>query len=195
MAAATPTALSSHYLTGQCLVAMPTMDDPFFSKTVIYLCSHSAEGAFGIVLNRAKEFISFTEVLQQLDITPTESAYADIIVHSGGPVEGNRGFVLHSDDYCTDSTTPVGNTLCLTATQDILHAIAEGRGPAHILAALGCAQWGAGQLEKELMENVWLTVPAELEMIFDLDLEAKWGVAISSLGIDPGMLTQTIGHA
>lgn len=182
------------YLTGQLLVAMPQMTDPRFERSVIYICVHNADGAMGLIVNRLVGSITFAELLEQLDIR-TENAPDCVPVHFGGPVETGRGFVLHSADYVQDNSVLMGNGLALTATIDILRAVAEGTGPARCLLALGYAGWGPGQLEGELQDNAWLTVPADETILFGPELEDKWTRAVAKLGFDPGLLFAGAGHA
>ncbi|MEL0107400.1 MAG: YqgE/AlgH family protein [Rhodospirillaceae bacterium] len=182
------------YLSGQLLVAMPSMPDPRFSKTVIYMCAHNAEGAMGLVINRAIDSLSFPDLLQQLGIE-TANVDQQIRVLFGGPVESGRGFVLHSPDYQQEATLVVDETVALTATVDILKAIAGGMGPDQSLLALGYAGWGPGQLDGELKANGWLHVDADEDLIFDAGLESKWERALNKIGIDPSMLSGDIGNA
>lgn len=182
------------YLAGQLLVAMPQMQDPRFQRTVIYVCAHTAEGAMGLVVNRLLEQLSFPDLLEQLGIEPTPACQG-IHVHSGGPVEAGRGFVLHSTDYMQETTLMVDEGVALTATVDVLKAMAEGRGPRRSMLALGYAGWSAGQLDTEMLENAWLSIPADDELLFDRDLVNKWEKAIHRLGIDFGALSQEAGHA
>lgn len=181
-------------LVGQLLVAMPGMRDPRFSKTVIYMCAHSPEGAMGLVINRTLESLTFGDLLEQLEITPPPSERA-INVHFGGPVETGRGFVLHSPDYKQDGTLVVADDVSLTATIDILRAIAAGRGPRFHLLALGYAGWGPGQLDGEIRANGWLHVSSDDALLFDRNLDSKWERAMSKIGIDPRMLSDEAGHA
>ena len=185
---------SGGYLTGQLLVAMPNMQDPRFERTVIYVCMHNADGAMGLVVNRLVGSITFAELLDQLDIR-TAKAPDSTPVHFGGPVETGRGFVLHSADYVQDNTIVMENGLGLTATIDILRAIANGEGPVRRLLALGYAGWGPGQLDVELQENAWLTVPADDTLVFGSALDDKWTRAIAKLGFDPNLLFAGAGHA
>jgi putative transcriptional regulator len=185
---------SSKFLDGKLLLAMPNMADPRFERSVIYLCSHDASGAMGIIINQGFENLTFPELLEQLSIK-TDTDVEDVTVHNGGPVEPGRGFVLHSADYAQDSTLIVSETLALTATVDVLTAIAEGHGPLHSLLALGYAGWGGGQLEKEIQSNSWLTADAEDEIIFHTELEQKWLRAMAMLGVDVSMLSMEAGHA
>lgn len=182
------------YLTGQLLIAMPTMGDPRFERTVIYMCAHSADGAMGLVVNKQADEIDFPELLNQLEIE-TEGIKNPIPVLVGGPVETGRGFVLHSLDYRQDSTLEVSDEVGLTATVDILRSIAEGEGPAHSLLTLGYAGWSAGQLDSEIQANGWLNVKADVSLLFDGDLGEKWDRAVRKVGIDPSFLSAEAGHA
>jgi putative transcriptional regulator len=192
---------SDGYLDGQLLIAMPSMTDPRFHRAVIYMCAHSAEGAMGLVINQRAPNITLRKLLEQLEIMP-EGARSNPIrvsstaVHMGGPVETTRGFVLHSSDYFTaDSTLPITEGVCLTATIDILKAIAKGSGPDKAILALGYAGWAPGQLEHEIQANGWLNCPADPDIIFNNDLESKYGRALGSLGIDPSRLVGVSGRA
>jgi putative transcriptional regulator len=182
------------YLAGQLLVAMPGMRDPRFARTVIYMCAHNAEGAMGLVINRVLEQITFEDLLTQLGIDASHSR-EPIRVHFGGPVETGRGFVLHSPDYSHDGTLVVSTSVALTATIDILRAIAAGKGPRHHLLALGYAGWGPGQLDTEIRANGWLHVAADEALVFGPDLDEKWDRAMAKIGIDPRMLSDAAGHA
>src|SRR5437588_6245216 len=189
------------YLDGQMLIAMPAMRDERFARSLIYVCAHSSEGAMGIVVNQPAENIKFPDLLVQLDVIPAKDlielpAKADVKVLKGGPVETGRGFVLHSSDfYIENSTLPIDDGICLTATLDILKAIARGKGPESAVLALGYAGWGAGQLETEIQENGWLHCSADQELIFGPDIEGKYGRALRKIGIDPGMPSSESGHA
>ncbi|MCH7864662.1 MAG: YqgE/AlgH family protein [Proteobacteria bacterium] len=185
---------NGEYLAGQLLVAMPGMRDPRFHKTVIYMCAHNADGAMGLVVNRALESLTFPDMLEQLGID-VSGAGERINVHFGGPVESGRGFVLHSQDYCQEATMVVDRDLALTATVDILKAIAFGTGPRQILLALGYAGWGPGQLDTEIISNGWLSVDADNELVFGPNLDEKWDQAMGKIGIDPRMLSGEAGHA
>ncbi len=190
------------YLDGQLLIAMPVMGDPRFERSVIYLCAHSAEGAMGIIVNRPAGSIDFPGLLVQLDIIKKvdqiklpENAET-MRVLKGGPVETGRGFVLHSSDFfIKDATLRIDDEICLTATVDILKAIAKGSGPKHAILALGYAGWGAGQLESEIQDNGWLHCDADADLIFGGDVEEKYIRALRKIGIDPGMLSNEAGHA
>ncbi|MBL4693314.1 MAG: YqgE/AlgH family protein [Magnetovibrio sp.] len=182
------------YLVGHLLVAMPGMPDSRFDKAVVYVCAHSKDGAMGLVINQAMEDITLPELLKQLGVTPTP--YSDkISVQLGGPVEQGRGFVLHTPEYVHDSTMVVNDKMALTGTLDILQDIALGEGPQQSLLILGYAGWGPGQLDAEILENGWLTVEADPELVFEADLDAKWHHAMSKLGIDLSLLSEDAGHA
>ncbi|MGI8724199.1 MAG: YqgE/AlgH family protein [Methyloceanibacter sp.] len=190
------------YLDGQLLIAMPSMGDPRFARAVIYMCAHSADGAMGIIINQRAPNIDFTELLEQLNIVPQAerirlpSAVDDMSVYLGGPVETGRGFVLHSADYYkADSTLPIDESVCLTATIDILRDIAKGSGPDKALLALGYAGWAPGQLETEIHANGWLHCPADMELIFDPHVDRKYTKALTKIGIDPVRLVNDSGHA
>lgn len=190
------------YLDGQFLVAMPSMADSRFSRAVIYLCAHSEDGAMGIIVNQHAPHISFGELLEQLNITPIENrinmtrARPRMAVHVGGPVETGRGFVLHSSDYyAEDSTLPIDEGVCLTATLEILRAIADGKGPDKALLALGYAGWAPGQLETEIHANGWLHCPCDSGLLFDGDVKDKYDLALAKIGIDASRLVNDSGRA
>ncbi len=182
------------FLTGQLLIAMPAMADPRFAQSVIYLCAHTDEGAMGIVLNRPIERPSFDDLLRQLDVNPTPPARR-IRLCSGGPVDNARGFVLHTADWTGDGSLRVDGAVALTASLDVLKAIAEGGGPRAGLLALGYAGWGPGQLDAELQQNTWLSAPADETLVFDGDADTKWRRALAKLRIDPLLLSGEAGHA
>jgi putative transcriptional regulator len=190
------------YLDGQLLVAMPGMPDDRFARSVIYLCAHSEEGAMGIIVNQAARKVSFSDLLIQLEVIAPDEAIRlppnaeTVQVLKGGPVETGRGFVLHSDDFFIDnSTLPIDKGVSLTATIDILRAIANGEGPDRALLALGYAGWSAGQLEAEMQHNGWLTCPADPALIFDTALGSKYERALQTLGIGLGHLSAESGRA
>jgi len=190
------------YLDGQVLVAMPGMADERFARAVIYVCAHSAEGAMGIVLNRPAADLNFSDLLVQLEIVPEmerirlPNQVSAMQVLMGGPVETSRGFVLHSPDFYIDqSTLPIDDEVCLTATIDILRAIARGDGPSHAVLALGYAGWSAGQLESEIQANGWLNCSADAELIFKASADTRYELAMRKIGIDPAMLSMEAGHA
>lgn len=189
-----PKAEASGYLQGQLLLAMPSMGDPRFERTVIYMCAHNASGAMGIVVNKLLDTISFPDMLEQLNI-PATPEHSQIRVHYGGPVETNRGFVLHSTDFMREGTALVGEGFALTGTLDVLRAMALGQGPKQALLALGCAGWAPGQLDAEIQANGWLNVPAEPDLIFNSTEAEMWNKGMSRLGIDIAALSGTAGHA
>lgn len=184
----------SAWLTGKLLIAMPSMPDPRFTRTVTYICSHSPEGAMGIVLNRLYGELNFRGLLSQLDITLSLGA-PDLPVHFGGPMEPARGFVLHSAEYRREGTMMIDDAIALTATVEILQALADGAGPDRALLALGYAGWGAGQLDAEMQANGWLVAPADEDTIFNPHTESKWEQALGKIGISPLMLSGEVGHA
>jgi putative transcriptional regulator len=190
------------FLDGQMLIAMPSMGDERFARAVIYMCAHSADGAMGIIVNQPAAHISFSDLLVQLEVLPA----ADLIqlprqaggvkVLKGGPVDTQRGFVLHSADFFIEnSTLPIDEGICLTATLDILKAIARGAGPASAVLALGYAGWAPGQLETEIHQNGWLHCAADRELIFGTDTEGKYALALKKIGVEVGMLSSEAGHA
>ncbi len=190
------------YLDGQMLIATPTMSDERFNRSLIYVCAHSADGAMGIIVNQPATNINFPDLLQQLEVIPEDdiiqvkSRQDHVKVLKGGPVETGRGFVLHSADFFIEnSTLPIDEGICLTATLDILKAIARGRGPANAILALGYAGWAPGQLESEIQGNGWLHCPADSELIFGTDTSHKYERALRKIGIDLGMLSSDVGHA
>jgi putative transcriptional regulator len=181
-------------LSGQLLVAMPQMMDPRFARTVVYLCAHSPDGAMGLVVNRLIDSLTFESLLAQLGVEP-KGVPADMAVHFGGPVESSRGFVLHTSDYHQDSTLVIDDEIALTATVDVLRAIASGTGPRRCVLALGYAGWAPGQLDAEIQANGWLLVPPDLDLVFGLNHDTKWERAIAKIGIDLSLLSSEAGHA
>jgi putative transcriptional regulator len=190
------------FLDGQMLIAMPAMTDDRFARAVIYVCAHSSEGAMGIVVNQPAQNVKFPDLLVQLEVIPASERIqlptmaADVKVLKGGPVETGRGFVLHSSDFFIEnSTLPIDEGICLTATLDILKAIARGNGPHEAVLALGYAGWAPGQLEQEIQQNGWLHCTADQDLIFGNDVEHKYERALRKLGIDLAMLSSEAGHA
>ncbi len=181
------------YLSGQFLLAMPGMGDPRFEKAVIAMCVHDENGALGIGLGRIVPRITFHDLLKQLDIDP--GVAPDVPIHFGGPVEPQRGFLLHSTEWGGPESIQVGDRWTLSATLEILRAIAEGRGPRRWLAALGYAGWGAGQLEEELCGNGWFAAPGSEALLYDCDVNSRWATAFKSAGIDPRLLAADFGTA
>ena len=188
------------FLDDHFLIAMPGMKDDRFARSVIYICAHSDEGAMGLIINQVQK-MRFPDLIVQLGIMKEHETIRlpatarDFLVRNGGPVDRSRGFVLHSDDYRVDSSLPVSEEICLTATVDILRAISKGRGPRQAIMALGYAGWGAGQLEEEIAANGWLTCPAEMDLLFDADIDRKYDRILASIGIDIAHLSMTAGHA
>lgn len=201
------------FLDGQLLIAMPTMPDKRFHRAVIYVCMHSARGAMGLIINQHAPHVSFDELLQQVERTSKKKSGGKLVrlmtqampamvpdrairVHTGGPVESGRGFVLHSPDYfAKDSTVTLGRDICLTNTLDILHAMATGHGPNQAILALGYAQWSAGQLEDELLRNTWLNCVADTDLVFEPKVADIYARAMDRLGIDPAFLVADAGRA
>lgn len=181
-------------LTGQILIAMPQMGDPRFNQSVIFLCAHTPDGAMGIVVNRPLNEPDFADLLKQLEIEPSPPGRR-IGLCTGGPVDKNRGFVLHSTDWTTEGSMDVDGEHMLTSSLDILKAIAEGGGPKQCILALGYAGWDAGQLDEEFLQNAWLNAPADDQILFDTAHETKWSRALAKLRINPAMLSGVAGRA
>ena len=181
--------------TGKLLIAMPGMSDPRFEKSVIFVCAHSDEGAMGLIINKPAEDLRFSDMLEQLSITPA-LVNRDVPVHFGGPVEHGRGFVLHTADYLSNtSTLEVDGQFGMTASLDILEDIARGKGPAASVMALGYAGWGPGQLENEIAQNGWLTCDATPQIVFATEADDKWEAALKTLGVDALTLSAAAGRA
>lgn len=185
---------ASGYLTGQLLVAMPAMQDPRFERSVIYMCIHNADGAMGLIVNRALESLTFRDLLSQLELDVADLS-ADIAVQYGGPVETGRGFVLHTLEYEQDGTIVVDNKVGLTATIEVLRDIAVDQGPKRAILALGYAGWGPGQLDSEIQQNAWLNVAADDAIMFDTEISSRWERAIAKIGVDLSLLSGDHGHA
>jgi putative transcriptional regulator len=181
-------------LAGHLLVAMPQMQDPRFSRTVVYLCAHNADGAMGLVVNKLLDEVTWPKLMKQLGIESADPE-SEKQIHFGGPVEAGRGFVLHSADYVEDGTLVVGGNVALTATLEILRAIGKGGGPKKSLLALGYAGWGPGQLDAELQANGWLSVASDEELVFGPNQSAKWQSALAKLGVDLLSLSGESGRA
>ena len=184
----TPGSLRDHFL-----IAMPGLNDSSFAHTVTYICEHSDKGAMGVVINAATPML-LKEIFSQMDLED-RSDQGDQIVMSGGPVQPERGFVLHSNEAKWQSTLEISPDVSLTASRDIITALADGRGPKQCLIALGYAGWGEGQLEAEIAANSWLTVPADKNIIFNTPFEERWASAALALGIDVNLISSTAGHA
>ncbi len=182
------------FLTGQLLIAMPGLRDPDFDHTVTLICQHSEEGALGLVINRASEY-RMADLLRHLDLATGDAALAAQPVLLGGPLQRERGFVLHAPDGRWAASHAIDAQLSLTTSRDILEALAAGHGPPQMLAALGYAGWEAGQLERELRENAWLTAAADHEILFDVPLEQRWTAAAARMGVDAQRLSPYAGNA
>jgi putative transcriptional regulator len=188
------TRAETRHLDGKLLIAMPGMNDTRFDRSVIFMCAHSESGAMGLIVNKPAPDLDFTDLLEQLDMNPSDAA-REIRVHIGGPVENGRGFVLHSPDYSNEETTlKVDDAFGMTATLDILEDISNGEGPENCFLALGYAGWGPGQLEGEIQANGWLTCEASQDLVFG-EADDKWTAALASLGISPSFLSATGGTA
>jgi putative transcriptional regulator len=185
---------ADQFLTGQLLIAMPVMADPRFAQSVIYVCAHTPEGAMGLVVNRPLAKPSFDDLLRQLEIEPLPPARR-IRLCVGGPVDNARGFVLHTTDWTGEGSLKVNDALALTASLDVLKALAEGGGPREGILALGYAGWGPGQLEDEIHQNAWLSLPAQEHLVFGAEHETKWRRALATMKIDPLLLSGSAGHA
>ncbi|MEO1330183.1 MAG: YqgE/AlgH family protein [Pseudomonadota bacterium] len=184
----TPERQEGESLAGRIIIAMPNIGDPRFERSVIYLFAHEESGAMGLIVNRQTEDVSFSDLLTQLELERGDEA-SDVPVRFGGPVEMERGFVLHSPDYHRDEATlKVDGEISMTATVDVLRAMATGAGPRQALFALGYAGWGPGQLENEIRENGWLHCDADCELVFDEVDDTKWTRALAKIGVDPSML-------
>ncbi len=184
-----PASLANHLL-----IALPALDDPNFARSVTLVCQHDDDGAMGVVINRLSTY-TLADVLAQMQLPAHAPGLDQRIVVDGGPVHPERGFVLHDGDPGWDSTLRIANDLYLTTSRDILEAVSEGRGPDRLIVALGCAGWGAGQLEFELGENSWLTVPGNTDLLFDVPLEQRWQAAGGLIGVDMTRLTDYSGNA
>ena len=190
--------LEEGYLTGKLLLAMPAMGDPRFRRSVIYMCSHDANGAMGLVINHAITEMGFSEILKELPIESEieiDPSALKVPVMLGGPVDAGRGFLLHSNDFSDDQTIIVDGSFSMTATLDALRAVASGGGPAEKLFILGYAGWSAGQLDEEIQNNSWLVTEPDADLIFKVDHDDKWEKAVSGLGFDPAMLVSDAGRA
>ena len=186
--------MAEDFLANQLLIALPTLADSPFERSVALVCQHDGEGAMGVVVNRASEY-TLGEVFRQMGIESGDEGLCAQPVVAGGPVHPERGFVLHDGDRQWDSSLAIADGLYVTTSRDVLEAMARGDGPRSATVALGCAGWGAGQLEHELVENSWLTVPADAEVLFALPLEARWQAAAGRIGVDLAMVADYSGHA
>ncbi|WP_294534338.1 YqgE/AlgH family protein [uncultured Rhodoblastus sp.] len=190
------------YLEGKCLVAMPGLQDGFFNRSVVYICAHSEDGAMGIILNHPAEGVNFVDLLLQLKVIEAEERprvageTRAARVLAGGPVDASRGFVLHSPDYSADDATmPIDAAVSMTATLDVLRAMARGKGPKQAVLALGYAGWSPGQLEQEILANSWMICPADSLLVFDQEYDSKYERALGAIGVDLRFLSDDAGHA
>jgi putative transcriptional regulator len=187
-------AMSQDFLTNQFLVAMPTLEDPNFRESVTLICEHNERGALGIIINRPMNVV-LDDVLKQLDLTARDLATGSTSVYMGGPVQPERGFVIHAPQGEWEATLKVGDALGVTTSRDVLAALAGGSGPKQVFVALGYSGWSAGQLEEEMKSNAWLSVPADAGIIFDTPVEQRWQAAARLLGVDLSLLSGDAGHA
>lgn len=181
-------------LTNQFLIAMPSLHDPNFARTVTYICEHTDNGAMGLIINRTAD-LQLCDILSQLEITEHDAQVGQLPVHFGGPVQSERGFILHSSDRSWESTLHISERISVTASRDILEAMAHNDGPEKCLIALGYAGWASGQLERELSENSWITSPASEHILFEMPEEQRWQAAAGLIGIDLTLLSGQVGHA
>lgn len=180
-------------LTNHFLIAMPTLGDPNFFRTVTYMCQHNDKGALGIIINRPTD-MTLSDILEQMKIATGDGEFRDLPIYYGGPVQSDRGFVIHEPVGNWDSSFQVAGSVALTTSRDIIEAIAAGEGPKQILIALGYAGWGEGQLEREIVENAWLNAPANTEILFDIPPNQRWKSAASEVGVDLDLLSSQAGH-
>ena len=176
------------------LIALPSLRDPYFERSVTLICQHDGDGAMGVMVNRPSEY-TLGEVFRQMGIASDDAALQAQVVLGGGPVHPERGFVLHDGERDWESSLAIADSLRITTSRDVLEAMTKGEGPERAVVALGCASWGAGQLEYELGENTWLTVPADAELLFALPLEARWQAAAGRIGVDLARVADYSGHA
>ncbi len=186
--------LETTYLTNNFLIAMPNLADPNFLKTVTYICVHNKEGAMGIVINRPMG-INLGDILERMDIEIENPSSIGLPVFNGGPVQNERGFVLHQSDQKWDATVAVSDELNITTSRDIINDIVNDNGPNEVLIALGYAGWQAGQLEQEMADNIWLNIPVDKDIIFKTSPKERWQAAVANLGIDLTLLSSQVGHA
>jgi putative transcriptional regulator len=186
--------MAQNYLNNQFLIAMPALADPNFSHTVTYICDHTPLGAMGVIINRPTELL-LADLLEQLNIEPADDDIASTPVYLGGPVQVDRGFILHQPPGDWDSTLAITENISLTTSQDIIEAIAHGVGPRKFHIALGYAGWGDGQLEEEILSNAWLNGPADEGIVFDEPIDRRWQAAASAMGVELNRLSSDVGHA
>ena len=184
------------FLAGKLIIAMPTMSDPRFKRSVVCICAHNEDGAIGIIINKIIESLSFSKIIKQLKLNKnmTKNDYKDHI-YFGGPVETERGFILHSADYSSENSTSINSEISMTASTEILQALIDGNGPNKSIVALGYAGWGPGQLDTEIQSNAWLSVESDLELVFSAKTAEKWDMALEKIGVNPALLSTEAGRA
>jgi len=188
--------MESPFLSGKLIIAMPTMSDPRFKRSVVCICAHNEDGAIGIIINKIIESLSFAKIIKQLRLkkNKVKSDYSEPI-YFGGPVETERGFILHTADYFSENSTSINTQISMTASTEILQALIDGNGPNKSIIALGYAGWGPGQLDTEIQSNAWLSVQSDPELIFSDKTSEKWDMALEKIGVDPALLSTESGRA
>jgi putative transcriptional regulator len=184
------------FLAGKLIIAMPTMSDPRFKRSVVCICAHNEDGAIGIIINKIIESLSFSKIINQLKLKKnmTKNGHKNHI-YFGGPVETERGFILHSADYSSENSTSINSEISMTASTEILQALIDGNGPNKSIVALGYAGWGPGQLDTEIQSNAWLSVESDLELVFSAKTAEKWDMALEKIGVNPALLSTEAGRA